>query len=278
MAYAPMFARAMGLTTRLALYSLCCLGLMVVDSRYGAMSVVRNGTASVINPIQGALARPFAYFGEIADFFTVHGQVLSENRKLSTERQQLATELQGYRMLQEENLHLRKLLALPPPPGTRPIAAQISHILPDPFDRRLVIDKGAQDGIEAGRPVVDAAGLVGQVTHVYPGTSEVTLLTSKQQAAPVLDQRNGLRLIVSGTGSDDLLEIRFLDMHADVQPGDILVTSGLDGIYPPGIPVARVIRVEPPRQSPFAHVVCQPIGGIGQHSHVLVLKRAEAGK
>lgn len=274
MANAPMFARAMGLTTRLALYALACLGLMIADSRYDTMGALRQVTASVVSPIQAGLAEPFAYFSEMGDFFTVHGKLMRENRELSTLSQQLASELQGYRLLQEENSHLRKLLDLTPPEGTRPLAAEITRILPDPFDRRLIIDKGSLNGVEAGRPVIDAAGLVGQVTQVYPTSSEVTLLTSKQQAAPVIDQRNGFRLIVSGTGSDDLLEIRYLDMHADVRPGDILVTSGIDGVYPAGIPVARVTLVEPPRQSPFAHVVCQPIGEVGQHRHILILNRA----
>jgi rod shape-determining protein MreC len=273
-----MFARAMGLTTRLALYSLACLSLMIVDSRYGAMNTLRHAAASVVNPIQATLARPFDYLTEMADFFTVHGKVLRENRALNTLSAQLNSELQGYRMLQEENAQLRELLNLAPPHGTHPLAAEITHVLANPFDRRLIIDKGQRDGVEAGRPVVDAAGLVGQVTQVYPDSSEVTLLTSKLQAAPVLNQRNGFRLIVSGTGSDDLLEIRYLDMHADIRPGDILVTSGIDGVYPAGIPVARVTLVEPPRQSPFAHVVCQPIGAIGQHRHVVVLNRVDNAK
>lgn len=278
MAHAPMFARAMGLTTRLALYSLVCLGLMIVDSRYNALTVVRGALAGVIHPVQAVLARPFDFLGEAGEFFAVHAKVLRENRQLNAECQQLASQVQGYRALMNENVQLRRLLNLPIPAGTRRLAAEVTHIVPDPFDRRLVIDKGSLDGVEAGRPVIDASGLVGQVTQVNPTSSEVTLATSKEQAAPVLDQRNGLRVIVSGTGSDDLLEIRYLDMHADVRPGDILVTSGIDGVFPAGIPVARVVKVEPPRQSPFAHVICEPIGAVGQYRHVLVLARAEAKK
>jgi rod shape-determining protein MreC len=273
MANAPMFARAMGLTTRLILYCLASLALMVVDSRFGALTVFRNIAASFVYPIQSTLASPFVFLGNAEDFFTVHGQVVRENRKLVFESQRFAIQLQGYAALKDENAQLRKLLNLPYPVGTRPIAAEIIRILPDPFDRRVIVDKGTASNVEAGRPVVDAAGLVGQVTRVDGASSEISLLTSKEQAAPVQIQRNGLRLIVSGTGSDDLLEVRYLDMHADVKPGDILVTSGIDTVYPPGIPVARVLRVELPRQTPFARVVCQPIGEIGQHRHVLILSR-----
>lgn len=278
MAQTPMFARAMGMPTRLALYCLASLALMIVDSRYGAMSTFRTLSASLINPVQATLARPFEFLSEAGEFFTVHGKVLSENRRLTVERQQMIGIVQGYHALMDENAQLRRLLKLPPVPGTQALAAQIIRVQPDPFDRRLLVDKGSLQGIEAGRPVVDAAGLVGQVTRVYPSSSEVTLLTSKEQTAPVLNQRNGLRLIVSGTGSDNLLEVRYLDLHADLQPNDVLVTSGLDGVYPPGIPVARVLRIDPPHLTPFARAVCQPMGEIGQHRLVLVLARQETHK
>jgi rod shape-determining protein MreC len=120
--------------------------------------------------------------------------------------------------------------------------------------------------------VVDALGLVGQVTRVFPWSSEVTLLTDRDQGAPVQNLRNGLRIIVSGQGSDNLLEVRFLDMHADLRPGDWLYTSGIDGVYPAGIPVAQVVRTEPPRHTPFARALCKPLGGVGHYRHLAVLK------
>ncbi|NCS65796.1 MAG: rod shape-determining protein MreC [Hydrogenophilales bacterium CG03_land_8_20_14_0_80_62_28] len=277
MAHAPMFARAMGLPARLALYCLASLALMVVDSRYAAMTAVKTSAAEFVYPIQAILARPFGFLNEAGDFFMVHGQVLGENRRLILASQVFASHLQGYEALKSENVQLRGLLNLPLPVGVQARAAEIVRILPDPFNRRVIVDKGAADGVTAGRPVVDAAGLVGQVTQVYADHSEVSLLTAKEQAAPVQNQRNGLRLIVSGAGSDDRLEVRYLDMHADIKPGDILVTSGIDGVYPLGIPVARVLQVEPPRQTPFAKAICQPIGAIGQHRHLLILGRAEVG-
>lgn len=272
MANAPMFARAMGLSARLALYGLASLTLMVVDSRYDTLSAFRTGLVSLIHPVQAALATPFEYLGEAGEFFTVHGDLLRQKRQLESERERLTALLQGYRDLQTENARLRGLLDLPPRPGVATMAASITRALPNPFARKLIVDRGRVDGVEAGWPVVDAAGLIGQVTSVYPGSSEITLLTAKDQSAPVQNQRNGLRLIVSGTGSDNLLEIRYLDMHADLKAGDILTTSGLDGVYPPGIPVARILGVEQPRQTPFARAVCQPLGDIGQHRQVSILK------
>lgn len=272
MAHAPMFARAVGPTVRLAMYGLACLALMVVDSRYGALNAVRSGVAALVHPVQAALARPFDLLGDAAEFFSQHAELVREKRRMAAEGERLAALLQDRQELEAENTRLRALLDLPPTAGTVAVAARITRILPDPFARRLVIDRGSADGIEPGRPVVDAAGLLGQVTAVYPDSSVVTLLTSSEQAAPVLNLRNGLRLIVSGTGADSLLEVRYLDMHADLKADDVLVTSGLDGVYPPGLQVARVLSVEPPRQTPFARAICQPAAEIGQHRHVLVLK------
>jgi rod shape-determining protein MreC len=151
------------------------------------------------------------------------------------------------------------------------LAGEVVETLPDPFTRKVVINRGSSHGIHAGWPVVDAAGLVGQVTRVYPWTAEVTLLTDRDQGAPVQNLRNGLRVIVSGQGSDNLLEVRFLDMHADLKPGDVLYTSGIDGIYPAGVPVARVVQTEPPRHTPFARALCQPLGGVGRYRHMAIL-------
>lgn len=274
--HAPMFSRELGLPGRLAIYGLISLALMLADSRYDALATLRAGVATVLQPVQRGLVWPFGFLGEAGRFFVTHGEVLRENRRLEADRQQLMTRLQGYRNLEAENERLRTLLGLAPPAGTLPMAAEVLRALPDPFARKLLIDRGASHGIEAGRPVVDVDGLLGQVTRVYPASSEVTLLTSREQAAPVQNLRNGLRLIVSGTGADDRLEVRFLDMHADLKAGDVLVTSGLDGVYPAGIPVARVIQVEPPRQTPFARAVCVAAAAIGHYRHLLVLRRTEA--
>ncbi len=262
----------MGPTARLALYGLISLSLMVVDSRYDTLTTLRSGSATVIHPVQAALSRPFEYLAEAGDFFAIHGELVKENRQLAIERERLAALLQGYRDVQSENRRLHGLLRLAAPTGTEPMAATIIRVLPDPFARRLAVNRGALDGIEPGRPVVDADGLIGQVTEVYQTSSVVRLLTAKGQAAPVQNQRTGLRMIVSGTGSDNQLEINYLDMHADLKAGDVLTTSGIDGVFPPGVPVARVLNVEQPRQTPFARAICQPFGQIGQHRHVLILK------
>lgn len=270
--HAPMFVREMGLPLRFALYVLLCLFLLALDARYAALSGLRAGLNAVLHPMQIALAQPWHWLRDVADFFVTHGELRAENAALRQQEERLRAELRDRQAIADENAQLRALLGLPPRPGVIQVVGEIQAALPDPFSRKVVINRGEVHGIAAGWPVVDAAGLVGQVTRVFPWTAEVTLLTDRSQAAPVQNQRNGLRLIVSGQGSDNLLEVRFLDVHADLQPGDRLYTSGIDGTYPAGIPVAEVVRSEQPRHSPFARALCRPLAGVGQYRHVLVLK------
>lgn len=267
-----MFIREMGLAMRLGLYVMAGMALMVLDARYDTLAVIRAGVVSVAHPVQAQLARPFQYLDEASDFFITHGKLLQENQALLQERQRLAQAMQTWRAVEVENSRLRALLALPERAGIKPLAAEIIRTLPDPFERRVVVDKGGLHGVIAGRPVVDEAGLVGQVTRVFPTSSEITLLVSREQSAPVLNLRNGLRLMVSGLGTDDLLEVRYLDTQADLKAGDTLATSGIDGVYPAGIPVARVLRLELPRHTPFARAVCAPLAGVGRHRHILILQ------
>lgn len=270
--HAPLFVREMGLPARFGLYVLTCLFLLALDTRYSALSGVRASLNAVLHPVQMGLAQPWYWIRNAADFFTTHGELTAENAQLREQQEHLRFSLQEGHSLAAENAQLRALMALPQRPGVTPIVGEILETVPDPFSRKVIISRGSAHGIAAGWPVVDAIGLVGQVTRVYPWTAEVTLLTDRDQGAPVQNLRNGLRLIVSGQGSDSLLEIRFLDMHADLQPGDVLHTSGIDGVYPAGIPVARVVRTEPPRHTPFARALCQPLGGVGQYRHMAVLK------
>jgi rod shape-determining protein MreC len=272
MPHAPMFIREMGLAMRLGLYVLAGMLLMVLDARYDSLAVIRAGVTSLVHPLQAQLARPFQYLAEAGQFFIIHGALVKENKLLTLDQQRLSQAMQTWRAVEAENARLRALLELPARSQVRPLAAEIIRTLPDPFERRVVVDKGALQGVVAGRPVVDDAGLVGQVTRVFPTSSEITLLVSREQSAPVLNLRNGLRLMVSGLGTDDLLEVRYLDTQADLKEGDLLTTSGIDGVYPAGIPVARVLRLELPRHTPFARAVCAPLAGVGRHRQILILQ------
>ncbi|MEW5771559.1 MAG: rod shape-determining protein MreC [Pseudomonadota bacterium] len=271
---APLFVREMGLPARFGVYVLLGLLIAAVDSRYAALNEARAGLNTLLQPIRVGLAMPWEWAREVSGFFVTHGELQAENARLRREREHLLALQQDRLALLGENQQLRGLAALPPRPGVTTQLAEIVEVAADPFSRKVIINRGSAQGIVAGRPVIDGAGLVGQVTRVFPATAEVTLLTDREQGAPVQNLRNGLRVIVSGTGADNLLEVRFLDMHADIRRGDLLYTSGIDGVYPAGIPVARVEQTEPPRHTPFAKALCRPIGGVGRYRHVAVLKLA----
>lgn len=266
----------MGLPTRFGVYLLICLLLLAVDSRYATLAGLRAGLNAVLHPLQYALAQPLDWSREVGAFFATHGGLVVENARLREQRDRLAARALDRISIAAENERLREMLALPAWPGVTPVVGEIVETVPDPFSRKVVINRGRSHGIEAGWPVVDPVGLVGQVTRVFPWSAEVTLLTDRDQGAPVQNLRNGLRVIVSGQGSDNLLVVRFLDMHADLQVGDWLYTSGIDGVYPAGIPVARVVKTDPPRHTPFASAQCKPLGGVGRYRHIAVLKPAVA--
>jgi rod shape-determining protein MreC len=151
------------------------------------------------------------------------------------------------------------------------LAAEVLYAARDPFSRKLVVDKGLQNGVDAGQAVVDERGVVGQVTRVYPWLAEVTLITDKGQFVPVQNLRNGLRAVLSGTGSEGALELRFIPLNADFQNGDRLATSGIDGVYPPGLPVAEVVNVERNAAQLFARITCKPLAGVASHSELLIV-------
>ena len=139
----------------------------------------------------------------------------------------------------------------------------------------MIIDRGSQHGIAPGQPVVDEVGVIGQVTRVFPLTAEVLLLTDKEQAIPVEIQRNGLRAVLAGAGSGTM-ELRFLASNAEVQVGDTLVTSGLDGVYLPGLPVAKVVKIDRDASFSFARIICAPLAGVERHGLALVLDTRSA--
>ena len=269
---APLFVREVSLPVRFGLYVLLGLFVAAVDTRYATLNEVRAGLNTVLQPLRAGLAMPWDWARDARDFFFTHGELKTLNAQLNQEHKNLLVLQQDRLALAAENQNLRRLLTLPERPGVVAQAVEIIEVMADPFSRKVMISKGSNQGIVAGRPVVDSTGLLGQVTRVFPLTAEVTLLTDADQAAPVQNLRNGLRIIVSGTGADNLLEVRFLDMHADIKPGDWLYTSGIDGVYPAGIPVAQVEKTEPPRNTPFAKALCRPIGGIGRYRHASVLQ------
>lgn len=267
----PLFNRGPTPLVRLLLCSLLSVGLLVADARYQTLDGVRQFVAVVVYPLQRLAGTPGAIFDRIGDFFVTQAQLRTDNTRLAEQNLQNAARLRQFEALAAENAQLRKLLSARErfPAGTT--MAEVLYAGRDPFTRRVIVDKGQQAGIRAGQPVIDEIGVIGQVTRVYPWLSEVTLITDKDQVVPVQNLRNGLRAVLAGTGNDGELELKFIPLNADFQTGDRLVTSGIDGVYPPGLPVAQVSNVERNAAYLFARIVCKPLAGVASHAQVLVV-------
>jgi len=250
--------------------ALIAVVLLFVDARMGLLSGVRQVAATVLYPMQMAALMPREAFANMDDYFSSLSTLQKEVQALKHQELARAQQLQQAQFQMAENAHLRRLME-----GKQqlPVQSQMAEILydaRDPSTRRIVINRGSRDDVTLGLPVIDHAGVVGQVTRVFPFTSEVTLLTDKDQAIPVQVLRSGLRSIVYGRGHSGQLDLRFVAQDADIQVGDVLVTSGLDGMYPAGLAVARVTQVEKATGS-FGRVVGQPLAGIDRNRQVLVI-------
>ena len=266
----PFFKRGPAPLARLSFYVALAVALLVVDARFHTLDMLRQALSMFTHPLQQAAHVPAEILGNAGGYFSSQARLQDENAQMKRDRLDAATTLLRTQQLEAENQRLRRLLEVKERQRASGQVTQILYAARDPFARRIVVDKGQQDKIVAGQPVVDDAGVVGQVTRVFPFVSEVTLITDKDQAVPVQIVRNGLRSVVFGLGNGQL-ELRFMPANADVQNGDLLVTSGLDGIFLPGLPVAKVVHIERDSSYSFARIYCVPVAGVENFGEVMVL-------
>jgi rod shape-determining protein MreC len=266
----PFFKRGPAPLALLSFYVTLSVALLVVDARLQTLEVLRQALSFFTHPVQQFAHLPAQLIDNAAGYFVSLARLEDENVQLKRARLENVTTLLRTQQLEVENERLRKLLAVKERQQASGQLAQILYAARDPYSRRIVIDKGQQDKVVAGQPIIDDAGVVGQVTRVFPFVAEVTLITDKEQAVPVQIVRTGLRSVVFGLGNGQL-ELRFLPANADVQNGDLLVTSGLDGIFLPGFPVAKVVHIERDTSYSFARIFCMPLAGVENFSEVMVL-------
>ncbi len=268
----PFFKRGPAPLARLLFFISLSITLLVADLRFHTLEMARQGVAAVLWPIQRIAYVPVDAGMDLGEYFATLYSLKTENDQLR--RRELATANQLLRQghLEEENRRLRALLDMRERQPAEGRVAEILYAARDPFTRKVIVDKGSNAGVEPGQPVIDELGVLGQITRTYLFTSEVTLLTDKDQAIPVQVQRSGLRAVLAGAGIGTM-ELRFLAANADVQPGDVLVTSGLDGIYLPGLPVAKVVNIDRDNSFSFARIDCVPLAGVERHGQVLILGR-----
>jgi rod shape-determining protein MreC len=267
----PLFKQGPSALARLIFFVVLAIALLISDARFSTLEIVRGMLGAGLYPLQRAALVPRDIFMGAADLAVTSATLRSENAKLADKNLQLSVKAGDAAQLAIENAHLRALLNLQSRATTEETPAEIQYDTRDPFTQKVVIGKGSQQNIQDGAPVVTEDGVIGQVTRVFPLQSEVTLLSDKDQAVPVQIARTGLRSVIYGTPKGDTLDLRFVPISADVQAGDELVTSGLDGIYPPGLPVAKVLRVDKQADTAFARVVCVPIAAVRGARQLLVL-------
>ncbi len=269
----PFFRQGPSALSRLALFSALALLLMVADARFQMMQPLRATIATAMYPLQWLALQPL-HLSQILrarsdawmaneDAMRVLGEQLFAERQRSQQSGQLSL----------ENQRLRSLLDLRARIAPDALAAQVLYDAADPYTRKVVLDKGQNQGVQLASPVLDERGVLGQVTRVFPLSSEVTLITDRDHAIPVVNVRTGARGVAYGdtVSHADAMELRFMAANADVAVGDVLTTSGVDGVYPAGLPVARIDKVERRTEAVFARIECVPLALVSGASHVLVL-------
>ncbi|MEO6972632.1 MAG: rod shape-determining protein MreC [Rhodoferax sp.] len=269
----PFFKQGPSALSKLMFFGALALFLMVADTRFKVTQPLRAAVATALYPVQWLVMRPVLLARDGGEYFE---SLEAAQQGEESARQKLV--LQSLRASQVEQLtlennRLRKLLDLREHINTPAQAAEVLYDAADPYSRKIIIDKGTAQGIVAGSPVIDESGVLGQVTRVSPLLSEVTLVIDRDQAIPVLNTRTGVRGVAFGdpVSQGGMLDLRFMPASTDVVQGDLLTTSGVDGVYPPGLPVAKVTKVERRADATFVRIYCTPEALVNATRHVMVL-------
>lgn len=267
----PFFRQGPSATSRLVFFASLAVFLMAADTRLGLVAPLRSALSVVLNPVERALLAPITGLKTANDYLGGVAALRGAMQKSDEQQAQQSQRLLEVEALRHENERLRALLALRPAVTTPAHSAEVLYDAPDPYTRKVIIDRGSRAAITPGSPVIDERGVLGQVTRVYPLTAEVTLLTDRDAAIAVLNTRTRQRGVAYGDPSTGGLELRFTAANADVQQGDLLATTGLDGVFPDGLPVAKVTQVSRRADSAFARIALAPLAPLDDIRHVLVL-------
>ena len=266
------FKQGPSAVSKLLFFSALSVLLMVADARFGVTQPLRATLSVALYPVQWLAMRPQVLAEYSGDYMQARDVAQASERDA---REQLLIQARRSGQVEQlalENKQLRELLSLSKRLESKGIAAEVLYDAADPYTRKLIIDKGMTSGIKDSSPVMDEHGILGQVTHVLPLVSEVTLVTDREHSIPVLNTRTGARGVAYGeSGGAPLLELRFMATNADIEVGDMLSTSGVDGIYPPGVLVGKVTKVERRAETAFARILCEPVGRVQGARHVMVL-------
>ncbi len=269
----PFFKQGTSALTKLVMFSTLSFGLMFADQHYNIVQPARWALSLIVYPVQWVALRPQVLWDHFDDVFESKQDALSAVEQARTQLLKQSVRASQVEQLMLENRDLRQLLQLRERLGNPAMAAEVLYEAADPFTRKMILDKGALQGVQTSSPVMDELGILGQVTRVHPLVSEITLVTDREHSIPVLNTRTGARGVAFGeSGGAPLLELRYMATNADIEEGDMLTTSGVDGVYPPGIPVARVVKIERRADSVFARILCESLARVQGARHVMVLE------
>jgi rod shape-determining protein MreC len=269
----PFFKQGPSAQSKLMFFSALSLFLMVADARFGITQPLRATLATALYPVQWVALQPVHAVKDASTYLTGLDQAKTSSEEATKKLALQSLRASQVEQLAQENNRLRKLLGLRDQLVTSVTAAEVLYDAADPYTRKVIIDKGMTQGIALGSPVVDDSGVLGQVTRVHPLVSEVTLLIDRELAIPVLNVRTSARSVAYGDPSiaGSGLELRFMGSNSDLQVGDLLTTSGVDGVYPPGLPVAKISKIERRAESAFAKIYCVPQALVSGARHVMVV-------
>jgi rod shape-determining protein MreC len=265
------FVRGPSPFSKMMFFCALSIALMAIDARFDYLAQLRQAFIAGLHPLEVVAQTPNEWSRNIRNYLTSHDDLIKENHYLKIQSVEHSVLLQRLKSIESENQHLRNLLHANPESSTKVILGEILHMGRDPFSNVVVVNKGNNDGVEAGQAVVDADGVIGQISRVYPFSSEVTLITDKNLSIPIQIERNQLRAIAFGEGKNNTLDIPYLPTSVDIKVGDRLVTSGIDGVYPTGLAVATVTQIKQSPDSPFAKIISAPIAGVNRHIQLLIL-------
>jgi rod shape-determining protein MreC len=269
----PFFKQGPSALTKLMVFGALGLLLMVADVRWHLTQPLRSALSVVLYPVQWLAMRPVVWGGLLGESVQLRDAAQLEATRMRERLLAQTVRASQVEQLALENQRLRGLLNLRDRVPVSSQAAEVLYEAADPYSRKMIVNKGLTQGVQLSSPVMDEQGVLGQVTRVYPLLSEVTLLTDREQAISVLNTRTGVRGVAYGEylGAPQL-ELRYLATNADIEVGDVLTTSGIDGVYPPGLQVAKVVKVERRAGSMFARVLAEPLSQAQGVRHVLLLE------
>jgi len=267
----PLFKQGIPALAKLIACLVISLALMIVDFQIKSLDFVRNQITMVLRPFEQLMLLPSSIITGGGEYLTSRSTLEKENETLKLRQAELSLLANQSALLAVENQNLRNLLDLQKKVAFKTVPVEVLFNPPNPISQRVVINRGENQGLRLGSPIANEMGILGQVVRLYDNSAEVSLLEDRDFAVPVLVARNGLRAAVIGSGRGQLLQLRYLPVASDLEVGDILLTSGVDGVYPPGFAVAVITKIERNLDQNSANVFCSPMAEVNRHLQALAL-------